>query len=937
MEFLILGLIILAFPVIAIVALVKAVGLGERMRTLESRFEALEGRIATGPVAAAALPGAPPQPAAPVTPPPPPELSEPVLRAPPPSAPPPFDLEQVVREAQMAAAAKKEAEAAEVAADTTPPAAPATPQPPTAPEIPPEVTSLEERFGTRWVVWIGGVALALGGIFLVKYSIEAGLIGPRLRLFFGALLAAALIATGERMRRKELITGFAGVPSAHIPSILTAAGTVVAYAVVYAAYALYGFLSAGPAFVLLGLVALATLAAALLHGPGLAALGLVGAYVTPLLVATTTPNYWALYIYLVVVTCAALALARIRMWRWLALTAIAFSFLWTFPGLGDTRVDTLAPHALYIVVCFALVAAMIVAGLLYGPPAEPGKIDPVSSVAIGAFLVSALVLTVASRHAPLALVVFTVLTVAALAIAWRTDAAAAVVPLAAALAAWFIIRWALYVEIAQLTAAPGTAGAQGATLPPVWQTDVGPHLMLGAGFAILFGVAGFMAQGRSASALIPLLWSAAGVLAPIAILIALYYRVSGFERSIPFAGIALLLAAAFATATEALDKRDPRPGLASATALYATGAVAALALALTFAMEKGWLTVSLALMVAGIAWVAEQRPLPMLRWLAAALVALVLARTAWEPRIVGSALGSTPIFNWLLWGYGVPALAFWVGGTLLRRRDDDVPARMVDSAAILFTVLLGFLQVRHFMTGGDIYRDTSNLGELALHVCVGFAMAIGLEHVRRRTQSIVHDVGAILIAIATFLAAVFGLLIAENPIVTGAPVGGPVINLILLGYGVPAVLAIILAMQTRGLRPPPYRVCAATIAVVLMLAYVTLQTTRFFHSSVLTDTSPSDLEKYTYSVVWLAYGVALLLFGIYFRSQPARLASALVTALTIAKVFFIDMGDLTGIWRALSFIALGLVLVGIGYLYQRLLFPKNATAAAGAPGAPPST
>jgi uncharacterized membrane protein len=106
---------------------------------------------------------------------------------------------------------------------------------------------------------------------------------------------------------------------------------------------------------------------------------------------------------------------------------------------------------------------------------------------------------------------------------------------------------------------------------------------------------------------------------------------------------------------------------------------------------------------------------------------------------------------------------------------------------------------------------------------------------------------------------------------------------------------------------------------------------------VLTDTSPSDLEKYTYSVVWLAYGVALLLFGIYFRSQPARLASALVTALTIAKVFFIDMGDLTGIWRALSFIALGLVLVGIGYLYQRLLFPKNATAAAGAPGAPPST
>ena len=35
--------------------------------------------------------------------------------------------------------------------------------------------SLEERLGTQWAVWVGGIALALGGIFLVRYSIEAGL------------------------------------------------------------------------------------------------------------------------------------------------------------------------------------------------------------------------------------------------------------------------------------------------------------------------------------------------------------------------------------------------------------------------------------------------------------------------------------------------------------------------------------------------------------------------------------------------------------------------------------------------------------------------------------------------------------------------------------------------------------------------------------------
>src|SRR5262249_3285498 len=158
------------------------------------------------------------------------------------------------------------------AAEPPPPSPPAPPEPRTPPP------SLEERFGTQWTVWVGGLALALGGVFLVRYSIEQGLIGPGVRVFLGALLAAALLAAGEWTRRNELNTGLGNLPAAHIPGILTAAGTMVAYATIYAAYALYLFLSPAVAFVLLGLVALATLAAALLHGPALAGLGLVGAY-----------------------------------------------------------------------------------------------------------------------------------------------------------------------------------------------------------------------------------------------------------------------------------------------------------------------------------------------------------------------------------------------------------------------------------------------------------------------------------------------------------------------------------------------------------------------------------------------------------------------------------------------------------------------------------
>ncbi|MHC2640228.1 putative membrane protein [Bradyrhizobium liaoningense] len=60
------------------------------------------------------------------------------------------------------------------------------------------------------------------------------------------------------------------------------------------------------------------------------------------------------------------------------------------------------------------------------------------------------------------------------------------------------------------------------------------------------------------------------------------------------------------------------------------------------------------------------RPIPFLRWLAAIFAALVTARIAYDPRIVGDAVGTTPILNWLLWGYGLPALSFWAASVFPR-------------------------------------------------------------------------------------------------------------------------------------------------------------------------------------------------------------------------------------------------------------------------------
>jgi uncharacterized membrane protein len=812
-------------------------------------------------------------------------------------------------------------------------ASPSQPAPPPIPGAPPPISDspaaastpqpcpgFEERIGTRWVVWVGGLTLALGGFFMVRYSIDAGLLGPGVRTLLGGAFALALLAAGEWTRRKESISAIAALPIANIPAILTAAGTAVAFATVYAAYALYDFLAPATAFILLGLVALGTLAAALLHGPALAGLGIAAAFLTPVLVSSGKPDFWALYIYLAIVTAAAFGLARIRLWRWLAVTTIAFALLWTFPCL-ECGPSMVAPHAFHIIAGFVLAALLVVCGFMFGPPAGEGEIEPISSGSLAAYLAGATMIVLASFHDDIAIIVFAALVAGTLFVAWRAQAATGAIAAAAVLVALVFLEWAVRANPDMLVLPGGPLPGIG---PNATDGSVSLHLISAAVFAAGFGIAGFLAQGRFASAIIPVVWSAAAVFTPLALLIALYARIAHLDRSIPFAIVAVLLAAAYGAATEILTKRDDRPGLPIAIALFATGALGALALALTFALEKGWLTIALALMSMGTAWISLQRPIPFLRSLAAILAGIVVLRIGYEPRIVGEAVGTTPIFNWLLWGYGIPALSFWVGSIFLRRNGDDAPLRTVESAAILFTVLLMFTEIRHAINGGDMYRVHASLEEFALQVCVTLAMAIGLERLRIRSGSLVHNVGAVLLTVYAGLVTVFVLMLLETPILWPTNVGGVVINLLLLAYAIPAVLALLLSYAVAGRRHAAYANTIAAVALMLALTYVTFEIRRLYHGPVLTSGTTTGVEQYTYSIAWLAFGVVLLGIGIVFNSQRARLASAAVIALTIGKAFLIDMSTLTGVYRALSFMCLGLVLVAIGWLYQRILFRRQA-------------
>ena len=110
-------------------------------------------------------------------------------------------------------------------------------------------------------------------------------------------------------------------------------------------------------------------------------------------------------------------------------------------------------------------------------------------------------------------------------------------------------------------------------------------------------------------------------------------------------------------------------------------------------LGEAWLTVALALHLPAIGWVEGRIRLKALRWLALGVAAVVLVRLVLNPYVLEYPLGATPIFNWLLYGYGVPAAAFIVATRQFGSRADDRLVWVLEAGSAVFTLLLLTLEL----------------------------------------------------------------------------------------------------------------------------------------------------------------------------------------------------------------------------------------------------
>ena len=164
------------------------------------------------------------------------------------------------------------------------------------------------------------------------------------------------------------------------------------------------------------------------------------------------------------------------------------------------------------------------------------------------------------------------------------------------------------------------------------------------------------------------------------------------------------------------------------------------------------------------------------------------------------------------------------------------------------------------------------------------------------------------------------------------PRGGAILNWLLYTYGIAAISAFVGARWLRAAesrRPEAERTklapAAAFLGLLLVFWLINLEVADYYSPGryIEFDATRSLARDLTMSVAWAVYAMVLLGLGIARGLRPLRLVSLGFLLLTVAKVFLYDLSKLTGVYRVLSFLGLGMSLIAVSLIYQRFVVARK--------------
>ena len=752
----------------------------------------------------------------------------------------------------------------------------------------------EERLGARAFIWVGAITLALSAVFLVRYSIEEGYLSPEVRVILAALFGAGLVAGAEKMRGREDWTAQG----------MAAAGIAAVYGSLFSAVALYEMVSRPMA----GMAALALTSFAvgisLRHGIFVAALAFVGGFASPAIIGSDAPNTPALFGYLLAITAGTLWVIRLRGWwvlGWGVLAGVvAWTCIWRVMHLPDA-------HELHWIGGF-LVA---VAGLFVWAAWRRVQEQEAPSRAIEAQLWAALGVT----GVALCLLIVDDMAIQDagwLALALHGAGAYALGRLVSRFQYAAVLAPVLsLVTLALLWLDPFSDGIPVDDELFATRTILLGTLYAGGAFALMWNAAR------------PGFWAALSVAAALAHFLLCWRVLRDTSVGVPWGLVSIGLAAPFLVGAERLVRwRSSMPGATEALGFLAAGVSFFIAAAVALELNREWITVAYAVELAAVAAIAWKLELVAMRRLCWMLLAVVVVRFVLNPEVLKYPLTVTPFLNWILWGYGISIAALVVGAHYLRKTRSDRLVLAVEASIALLGFVLVTLEVRSLFQPGSMDTPDAAFIERSFYVLIWGAFALAALWAARTFH---HVVALWAWRISGMLAAGVAVLVQtllDNPVVSPVDLGAlPIANGLFLAYALPAAMAAMARRWTDVEADRRVGQAVAVVALVLAFAYISFEVRHLFDPAFArSGWGAEGLELYAYSIVWLLFGVALLAVGAVRRVPALRHAGMALVCLVVAKVFLVDMAGLQGLLRVVSFLGLGVALMGLGYAYRRYGF-----------------
>ncbi|WP_026971682.1 DUF2339 domain-containing protein [Aliagarivorans marinus] len=897
-----IGLAVLVLPIIAIVMASNAGSsirsLKQRQVQLEQQVEALQRQISqqrAAPVAEQSDSLSEPEavPASTITEPPP---VVPVAET---GSAVPESLAQSATESQQAASPTKAIDKSQL-----------EPEPASAWATPTESPIIQhlKRF---WMAWSGGLCVALAGIFMVRYSIEEGLLSPAARVSIGAAMGLLLHGVAIKLRQRTL----PDVPVAL--GALAGGASLCIFASVLSAQHLYHLIPEWLSFTLLAVTAVATMWLALFYGPPLAGLGILGAYLVPLVLGASESNWPMAFGYSLLVSISALGVLRYVFRDWLWYGALAGALLW----FGLSIVDAANTPTLVLLQSTYLA---VLGYLLLAFPSGDWALTQVLRYPDKRFpYKAALLRLVKPGREPREIQAFSfgLLVLAQclslLTVSLSSPASWSWLPLMALLL-WASSRqerlsyypWLYLIGLLAILLAR-QFDVDSLSMLPLAQAGLSTWHYSGLALAALvFAAAGYSLKHCRAKAL----WASLAFFSTPLLLLSGYLLRPNLSTSLwagnmPWVVITLLVGLLnFALLSRVAGRREWR-SLAISVSLAGHFCYA---LSVSWLLDSTGLTFALSLQLWALAATIKRFRLPQLAWAYKVLLTLVVGRLSLHPLLFELDKQSL----WLLLnGFAATALCVLAGKQLGRYQQLKAWS---EGAMIHLLTLSLWAALRYLLHNGDLFQRSYSATEASLNMLLFGALALVYQyrsHLAGKLRRYYQGYAVVLLVAAAANYTLLLMALTYNLPWLWQNVGSwPLFNLSTLSFATPALLLALGGQLHRPWRNYCWYAAAATIWLWLNIALHHL-----WQGSVRWDLPISSAEVYSFSLMWLLLAIAAILLGHRYQLKAVYQFGLAQLLLTIGKLFLVDMEGLTGLLRVASFLGMGLSLLGLSYLHKQLV------------------